>query len=93
MTATRTRTVVMTVHKIEANLHDVTQFDDLPDSRFYLGNTWVEARGGADSHRWRLTEGQRAWVGDRVTVTIIEDDPDDEPWATDDPPTDDRRKL
>ena len=41
-------------------------------------------------HRWRLKPGERAWVGDRVTVTLIEDDPDDEVWGTADPPPDDR---
>lgn len=86
---TRTREVVMTVHKIEADLLDVTTYSELPDSSFLLGNVWVTARGGPDSHRWRLATGQRAWVGDRVTVTLIEDDPD-ETWGTDDPPPDDR---
>ena len=76
------RTITMTVYAIQANLVDVTTWTDAPNSRFIHGYITVSAEGHGERHEWNLKPGHRCWIGDRVDVTVVEDDP--EPWP---PPT------
>ena len=71
----RTRTEEMTVYKIGGNLMNVTQIGD-EESRWLLsGPIMVYAIGRSSSHEWPLRDGQRCWIGDKVSVVIEERTP------------------
>lgn len=69
----RKRTITMTISKIESELINVTS--TVGDERWVPGHTRVTAQGEGERHEWQIRPDQRCWIGDRVTVTVIEDDP------------------
>ena len=69
-----TRQITMTISKIEANLIEITTLGE--PERWTPGYIRVTAYGEGEFHSWQLDSDQRCWIGDRVTVTIIEDDPE-----------------
>lgn len=78
----------MTVYKIEADLLDVST----PAGEEYCpGHTHVSAQGGGEFHTWTIYDGERCWVGDRVTVVVVEDDPEPSETALYAPPPVDKR--
>lgn len=64
------RTVVMTISKIEADLLDVTMLGH--PQQFVAGHIWVTATSGSEFRRWQLTPDERCFIGDTVDVTIID---------------------
>jgi hypothetical protein len=78
----------MTVSKIESDLIEVT-INGGPQE-FVPGYIRVTAQGGGEFHRWQLAPDQRCWIGDVVTVTVIEDDPQPEASTSLTPPPIDR---
>lgn len=66
------RQIKMTIYRIETDLLDVTT----PDGEGYVpGNVHVYAQGAGEKHSWHIRSDQRCWVGDAVTVTVLENDP------------------
>jgi hypothetical protein len=86
---TTTRTVTMTVCKIEADMHNVTTPGG--PERFIAGHIWITATSGDEFHRWQLRTGQRCWIGDTVTVVVDEPDYDQRPSTNLTPPRLDKR--
>lgn len=88
----KTRTITMTIYKIESHLLDVTTPKDLPDSRFLPGITTVRAVGGGEFHEWRIDPlTQRCWIGDRIDVTVLDLEPHHPPSTPLTPPPLDKR--
>lgn len=68
----RTRVTVMTISKIESEMINTSSYER-PSAT--PGYTWVEATDGSESHRWHLADDRRCFIGDRVEVVIVDEDP------------------
>ncbi len=86
----KTRTIVMTIYKIESDLLNVTTPGDRGE-RWLPGFIRVAAQGDGEFHEWQLQPSQRCWIGDRVEVVVVEDDPEPQESTELTPPAIDKR--
>lgn len=84
------RQIVMTVYKIQADLIEITEMGG--PERYVPGATRVYAQGDGEFHNWQIHSDQRWWIGDTVTVTILEDDPEPAESTPLTPPPIDKRE-